>query len=139
LARISKRRVREVLAEKNGVITQVAEALAVTRQTVYNYLDKYQLWDDLERDRQRLLTLAVNNIAAAVEKGDVDTSKWVASRLGREQGWNEKIDVEGTMLPLSPEALKNLERLGLDVSEVVRQFESMLAAQAMKARGKTDE
>src|SRR5690554_3647553 len=109
MARVSKRRVREVIREKFGVITQVAEALEVTRQTVYSYLDKYELWDELERDRQKLCKLAVNNIANAVESDDLETSKWVASRLGKADGWNEKIEVEGAVLPLSPETIRQIE------------------------------
>lgn len=131
MAEPGKRAVRLALEEARGVVSKMAEILEVTRPTVYKYLSKYELWDQLQVERERLLILAENNIAGAVEDGDIETSKWVAARLGKNV-WaarNEHTGADGEPLLLSAQAMADLQALGLDPEGVKEALEGMIEAQ----------
>ena len=52
MATVTKTELRQALQHYGGVIAKVAEAYQVTRQTVYNWIDKYHLREMVESSRK---------------------------------------------------------------------------------------
>lgn len=133
MARVTKTDLRRALQHHGGVIAKVAEAYAVTRQTVYNWIDRYELRDLVESSRTMMFDLAADNVYQAVEKGDFEASKFVLTHMPTAGRWSNRTEVtgkDGAPLGMSADVLELMRQMGLEPSDVVRQFEEMVRNQA---------
>lgn len=131
MARFSVKTMREAIQAAGGVITETARALDVSRSTVYNWLEKHpELREYVKIERDGLVDRAELNIAIAVNAGDVDVSKFVLERLGRNRGWTKQIDV-GRAVELPPEVESLLRDMDISLESVAEQMLPIL--QQMKA------
>lgn len=135
--KISKRSLRQAIINHRGVITDVAEALGVDRSTIYNYKrtdPEIALLIERERDGERysMVHLAESIIMAQLLEGNADAAKFVLERLGKYNGWSKNLEVTGKdgVSIFSPDVQRELAALGLDASDVVREFEAMVKAGA---------
>lgn len=123
--------VKRALMEAGGVVQTVAEAFGVTRQTVYNWINEWQLHDVLDRTREAMFTMAEDNIRAAVEAGNLDMSKFVLTHMPvvSSRRWSNRTELtgaDGAPLGLSEDVIKLLAERNLNPSDVVREFEQMI-------------
>ena len=96
MTRVGKRRLREAIESSGGIISTVAEMFGVTRQTIYNWLEKYpELKDDLDYSRENMIDIAEKNIFNAVVEGDLDQSRFVLTHIGRHRGWSRQMELAG--------------------------------------------
>lgn len=144
MARVGKRSVRKALQEHGGVVAKVAAAFGVSRQTVYTWIAKYDLRGELTTARNLMFDLAADNIYLAVQAGNLDISKFVLTHMpppaGQER-WSNRTELtgaDGAPLGLSPDVLEMLRRMGVEPSEVVREFEQMIRQQADVGNGVQD-
>lgn len=136
--KISKRSLRQAIITHRGVITDVADALGVDRSTIYNYKrtdPELATLIERERDGERysMVHLAESIVMKQLLSGDVDIAKFVLERLGKHNGWSKNLELtgkDGAALMFSPEVQRELDALGLDPSDVVREFEAMVRAGA---------
>lgn len=78
-----------------GIVTAVAQRLGCSRQTVYNYINKYiTVKRALGFERKRHLELAEAKSLELVRAGDGPQVRFVLSRLGKDEGWAEKLETE---------------------------------------------
>lgn len=108
---------REELEEKNVKlleqaflrdlnVSQIACYLNVSRQTIYNWQEEFpELFDRLEGLRNQATVWAKDNILHAIEKGDLNTSKWYLEK-------KEKADF-GNSLDITTQG----EKVGQPLSE----------------------
>jgi len=140
MARPTKRRLREAIEESGGIIAAVARMFGVSRQTVYNWLDRYpELTLDLEHAREDIIDVAEANIFREVRKGNIDLSKFVLTRLGKNRGWSSRTEMtgaDGEALQLSPDTLQLLAAAGIQVEDVAAEFERMVREHAMQSQGR---
>ena len=122
MAKVSKVSLKKAIDAHGGVIAEIAEYYDVSRQTIYNWLDKYKLRALVASARQDIKTIARDNLYGALLGGDVDVSKWVLLNMG-----------DDGEVRFSADALRALAVLGLDVRDAVQQFETLIHAEAMKA------
>jgi len=83
----------------------------------------------------------VVDIETPASEGHQRAYMFVLRTLGKDEGFTERTEVTGAdgagLLDLSPETVKLIESMGLDMSEVARQFEAMVKAAAVqKGAGK---
>lgn len=130
-----KRGLRKLIKKTGGTVSQMAKDQNVSRQTIYNWLDHYDMRDDLDKERTNIVMLAEDNIYDSLIAGDVGTSQWVLERKGRHLGWNKQVEISGVLgqMNLSAEQMAILEAAGYNVSEVVQQFISMLQATELES------
>lgn len=125
------RNLRRAIYEHGGLIADIARHFDVTRQTIYNWLDHYQMRELIIQARQSMREVAKDVIYQRLmsedENAAFEAARFVMLRL----------QSDGELLTLSPETLALLGRMGLDVMDVVTQFESMVREAAQK--GLTDE
>lgn len=127
------------IRDSHGVKAAVAAAMGCSRQTVDNALERWpELREQLDAARSGLVAAATSALAADVENkgsdGHVRAYMFVLRTLGKDEGFVERSEVTGAdgagLFDLSPEVMKLVQEMGLDVSEVARQFESMVKAAA---------
>lgn len=111
---------RKKIAEHGGVVSDIADHFRVTRQTIYNWLDHYELRENLTAARQSMRAVAADVIYARLMAEDngqsFEAAKFVMLHL----------KADGELLALSPEVLLMLRQMGMDTSAVVAAFEQMV-------------
>lgn len=134
--RIGSKRLREVIEQTGGVISEVARTFDVSRQTVYNWLEKYpELLPLVIEAREYMVQMAERNVYKAVLDKDLEMSKFVLERLGKTKGWAKNVELtgrDGEPLNLSPEVVQMLAAMGVEVSDAVREFEALIRRQHAK-------
>lgn len=139
-AKVSKLELRRALAEHGGLVGRVAEAFSVSRQTIYNWIEKYGLRDALSSSRTLMFDLAEDNVFRAVEAGDLDISKFVLTHMPSTRRWSSRAEVtgaDGAPLALPADVVEMLAALGVSPSDVAKQFEAMIREQAAAAKAAT--
>jgi hypothetical protein len=95
------------------VIAYAARALKTDRRYVYAFLRKHPELEQVRQDaRETLLDTAEHNIVAAVNGGDLKTSRWVLDRLGRHRGYTTRQEIAGA--PDAPLQYQRIERVIID-------------------------
>lgn len=137
-----KAQLEQALKDHGGVVSRVAKAFGVSRQTIYNRLDHHGLRDQVEAARGYMYDLAVDNVMGALETGDLDISKFVLTHMPNAVRWSNKTEItgaNGVPLGLGADVLEMLRRLGIEPSEVVKQFEEMVRTGVIAApEGESD-
>lgn len=127
------------IAESYGVKASVAAAVGCSRQTVDNAFER---WPDLlemfDAQRSLLVSKSVSSLVHDIDNresdGHVRAYMFVLKTLGKEEGFVERSEVTGAdgEALISPDIARLIAQMGLDSSEVVRQFEQMVRAAAVK-------
>ena len=91
----------EAITKSHGLIAFAARRLGVSRQAVYNMVNRHPEINEAMIDaREELLDLATSNVYAAVARGDLKMSCWILERLGKHRGFTKQI----TLAPSGPSA-----------------------------------
>lgn len=142
-AQFGKEMFAAAIPQSHGVKAAVAAAVGCSRQTVDNALARWpELQEMLDAARSGLIGQAVSALAQDIQNTESDGHQraymFVLKTLGKEEGFTERTEVTGAdgagLLDLSDETIRLMERMGLDMSQVARQFEQMVKA-AAAARG----
>lgn len=116
-----------------GHIGVIAGRMKVSRQTVYRYLNKFpELKDELSQERvsgkDEIVELAQTGLVQGLLSGDARLIMF-ALRHYDEQGIPGAVDL-GSMF--SPDVVAFVEAQGKTMSDVVKEFESIIRMQAEK-------
>lgn len=135
----SKEAFIKAIKESRGVKASVAAAMGCSRQTVDNALVRWpELGELFDSARSSLVASAVSALADDVEnkesKGHQQAYMFVLKTLGKDEGFTERTEVTGAdgvaLLDLSPDVVKLVQTLGLDMAQIVKEFEGMVRAEA---------
>lgn len=130
----SVRQVRLAIANSRGNKMVIAERLGCARQTVDNLLMRYpELLPELEQERETILDTAENKLYDLVNAGEIRAILFVLETLGKNRGWAKRTEVTGAnggALQLSNETLMLIEKNGLSVGDVLKQFEALIKESA---------
>lgn len=109
--------VMRVAVEQRGNLTAMARELGRSRPKLVAYVNKTpEVLALLEDIREQVVDQAEQNIYAAVDAGDLAASKFVLQTLGRDRGYVERKQVEGSLdLNFDPKA--ELERKLASIAE----------------------
>ena len=80
----------------SGVTAEMACRIAgISKSTYYEHIEKDETFSDkMQRAREWPEMKARNNVVGAIEKGDVNTSKWYLERKARKE-FSAKLEVDG--------------------------------------------
>jgi hypothetical protein len=129
--RPGKLELRTALISGGGVVRAIADGYDVSRQTIYDWIEFYDLGDVLIRARTAMFDIAVDNILGAVDKGDLDMSRFVVTHMptterSRWSNRQELTGANGVPLNATPELITLMERLNISGDDLVRELETML-------------
>lgn len=130
---------------KNAIVgcggnkTEIARRLNCSRQTVMNYFEKYpELKQSFEHEDDVMLEIAESNALRLLNEGDAKMTMFVLETKGKNRGWSKRTEItgaDGGALALSQETLLLLAKNGVEISDVVKQFEEMIKSQAQVLNG----
>lgn len=126
----------KAIRQSYGIKSAVAAAVGCSRQTVDNALKEWpELGDLLEAQRGQLVADATSALVKDIQnpqsEGHQRAYLFALKTLGKNDGFAERTEVtgaDGGALMLSSEVLEMIRDMGLDASEIVRQFEAHVRA-----------
>lgn len=93
---LTVKQVEQAIKQKDGNITEVAEAFGVARSTIYRKIKKHEsLKVVLEDARESLVDLAEGQLRREVRKGNITAIIFTLKTLGKSRGYVERQEVTG--------------------------------------------
>ena len=87
--------VAAALRKNNGMLAAAARELGVSRQTVYNYINKYvTVKEARDEARDTLLDMTETKLFEAIQKGNITAIMFALKTIGKERGYVERIQQE---------------------------------------------
>jgi len=136
MAKARTTKTAEIAAIKGsrGVKSAIALRLGCARNTLYNYLER---WPDLKTllddESEALVDNAEIMLAVAVAAGDIRAITFTLATKGKTRGYSQRTEItgaDGGALIIAPDVLSAMTRLGLETSDVVREFEALIRMKA---------
>jgi hypothetical protein len=94
--RFTEKQVVEAILLNKGLIYNTAQSLGCTRQTVYDYRDKYEsVRQAIEDARYQILDVAEDRLFKAVESGEPWAIPFMLRTIGKSRGYVERQEVTG--------------------------------------------
>ena len=87
--------VSEALLASDGNLTAAATKLGVTRQGVYDYIDRYKLQDVLDQSREKMAAEAVGQLHRLVRDGNLGAVIFYLKTQAKSRGYTERIETTG--------------------------------------------
>jgi len=87
--------VREALLSCDGNLTAAASTLKVTRQGVYDYIDRYGLQEVLDQAREKMGDEAVGQLHRLVRDGNLGAVIFYLKTQHKPRGYTERIETTG--------------------------------------------
>jgi predicted transcriptional regulator len=118
-----------------GIKTAIASRLGCSRQTVDNALARWaDVREAFEAERGAIVDLAHSKLVGMISAKEPSERAvfFVLETMGKNEGWSKRQEITGADgAGLFSEDIRRLiEEQGLDMSAVVRQFETMVRMQA---------
>lgn len=125
--KVTKAAFRRAISQQAGNVSAIARQFNVERQTIYNYLNRWELWDELNTKKANIVGASEQTIYDAVLDGDTDAARFVLTHHPRnKERWSSKHEVSVSGVNLSPETLGMMEELGVDVETAAEAFEAQI-------------
>lgn len=133
-AKFTKTEFRRALEGSDGHVGVIARRLNVSRSTVYRYLDRYpELKQTLTKERQsgrdEIVEIAQTQLMQGLIAGDARLIMFALRHYDRD-GVPGAIDLDSLF---APDVVEVMKAQGITTSDVVREFEALMRAQADKS------
>ena len=125
----TKSELKRLLIEYGGNVNRMATDLGISRQTVYNHVRDFGLYEIVVKSRKHLHMVAVGNLLAAVEDGDLETSKFVVKHHPGPERWSSRQEVVIGSFAIAEDVMQMAAELNIDMSDVAAGFEEMIRQQ----------
>lgn len=137
MARITKGRLLQAMRDNGGTVARIAEQFGCTRQTIYNNIRRFELERELEDTREAIFEIAEGNIFNAVRGGSLEMSRFVVTHMPHQRRWSSRHELTGRdgMALFSEETRKLLDEMGITMTDVAREFETLVRAAAGVEQG----
>lgn len=92
---ITESKLRNAIKDSYGNITFISNRLKVHRSTVYQSLNRFDLFGLIEDERERILDLAESKLLTNIRAGKEVSILFCLKCLGKKRGWvdRQQIDV----------------------------------------------
>ena len=122
--------VADAITKSKGMITYAAKMLGCNRSTVHNYINNFEVCREAVADsRAGMLDNAELQLANQIQDGNITAIIFYLKTIGKHRGYIERHDIG---LSVSPDTLKLANELGISESDIVREFEALIRAEAEK-------
>lgn len=77
-----------------GIIVRIAEKLSVSRQAVYDYIDRYdEVRQAIQNEKDTILDVCEEGLFSMIYGGDFEAIKYYLERKGKCRGYGGKTDL----------------------------------------------
>lgn len=122
--------VANAITESKGMVTYAAKRLGCSRSTVHNYINQFEVCREAVDDaRAGMLDNAELQLANQIQDGNITAIIFYLKTIGKHRGYIERHDIG---LAISPDTMKLANELGISESDIVREFEALIRAEAEK-------
>ena len=122
--------VADAITKSKGMITYAAKMLGCNRSTVHSYVNNFEVCREAVDDaRAGMLDNAELQLANQIQDGNITAIIFYLKTIGKHRGYIERHDIG---LAVSPDTLKLANELGISESDIVREFEALIRAEAEK-------
>ena len=87
--------VSEALLVSDGNLTAAATKLGVTRQGVYDYIERYKLQEVLDQSREKMADEAVGQLHRLVRDGNLGATIFYLKTQAKNRNYSERIEQTG--------------------------------------------
>jgi len=95
MSRLSKNRVKKAIPTSAGIISTIARRLSCDWHTAKNCIDADpELSQMLEDEMEGVLDMAESVLFKNIENGNSADSKWILSKLGKDRGYGDSVDLK---------------------------------------------
>jgi transposase len=91
----AKEKLVEAIHKNMGNLAAVAATFAVTRNTVYHWVDRYGIWAEVNKARDSLVDLAEAKLMEKLREGDPRLIEFTLRTLGRIRGYADTMEHSG--------------------------------------------
>ena len=132
MAKYTKKQMADALRETKGQITLAARRVGCAYNTMRSYIDKYPELADIQEEELEKMGDAVELALydEAVNKRTTAALIFLAKTKFKNRGYIERHEHVG--LALSPDIMQLAEQIGINKSDIVREFEALIRAEADK-------
>jgi hypothetical protein len=95
MSRISKKKIKEALHEKRGIISEAAKYIGCSRMTIYNYMEKYPDVKEAHKEaKEEAIDYVEGRLFKQIEKGNMTGIIFYLKTQGKERGYVERQEFE---------------------------------------------
>ena len=98
--KLTKVKIIEAVEKSQGILTMAAQMLGVSRQTLYNHIDKWNLRPLIDEQKQKLNDKVRYNIVKMINDGNEKVTLWYAERQMFEEFGNKQEIKHSGLKPL---------------------------------------
>ena len=91
---VTEGKLKTAIKDSYGNITFISKRLKVHRSTVYQSLEKFELFGLIEDERERILDLAESKLLTNIRLGKEVSILFCLKCLGKKRGWIEKNQID---------------------------------------------
>ena len=92
---ITKEAVKKALINSAGIVSTVASRLKCDWHTAEKYIHKYELFEELQGEKERILDIAESKLVENIQRNDVPSIFFVLKCLGKKRGYIERQEISG--------------------------------------------
>lgn len=89
----NKKVVRKAIEGSGGIMATIAKRLNCKWDTAKKYVDKYDLWDEIENEKNTMLDLAETKLLQNIQANDNTSIIFYLKTQGKERGYVESHDI----------------------------------------------
>lgn len=94
--KLTKANVTEALQRHSGILLHAATALGVSRQSVYNFIQKHPELEEVRREAvEGLIDIAEGHLKVSLTDGDMKSIRWYLERQGKNRGYTTRVEQTG--------------------------------------------
>jgi len=92
----TEKKVLAAIKGSGGIITTISNRLGSDWHTAKKLTQQWQSTRDAYKDeRETILDMSESTLLKSIKDGDTQSAKWMLSTLGRERGFNDRLEIVG--------------------------------------------
>lgn len=118
---------RKAIRDHGGVISEIANYYEVSRRTIYNWMDHYELRDEIKKARAQMRDVAEDVMyQVLIDEPAPDDDKAKDRQVAVAKFTLSNTNQRGEFVPISDEVLRLLPRIGMTLDDAAQIFEDMI-------------
>ena len=93
----TEKKVLAAIKSSGGIITTISNRIGCEWHTAKNLVNRWESTKQAYKDeRETILDMSESTLLKSIKDGDTQSAKWMLSTLGRERGFNDRLEIVGS-------------------------------------------